>query len=234
MKKLLFTLAIGLAILTSCESDLVSAPPSDSADVDGTVNDTEYLYYISGKINGEPFVYGQKVNALEVDYSSVGTGNSITTACAYYPVIGGLNYTLGVYPSFDNEARPQMSFQFIRFYLCSANEQASDLFNAAFPVGDYDFATSSDSTTGSTGDMGMTYSPDSTNNVPYSTYAGSQNNSSFNISSSTNTDVMILDQIITPRQLLEGTFSMKLYNENDSSDILEVTEGRFKMYMSFD
>ena len=30
MKKLLFTLAIGLATLTSCESDLVSAPPSDS------------------------------------------------------------------------------------------------------------------------------------------------------------------------------------------------------------
>jgi hypothetical protein len=31
MKKLLFTLAIGLATLTSCESDLVSAPPNDSA-----------------------------------------------------------------------------------------------------------------------------------------------------------------------------------------------------------
>jgi len=30
MKKLLFILAIGLATLTSCESDLVSAPPSDS------------------------------------------------------------------------------------------------------------------------------------------------------------------------------------------------------------
>ena len=30
MKKLLFTLAIGLVTLTSCESDLVSAPPSDS------------------------------------------------------------------------------------------------------------------------------------------------------------------------------------------------------------
>ena len=37
MKKLLFTLAIGLVTLTSCESDLVSAPPSDS--VDGGVND---------------------------------------------------------------------------------------------------------------------------------------------------------------------------------------------------
>jgi len=30
MKKILFTLAIALATLTSCESDLVSAPPSDS------------------------------------------------------------------------------------------------------------------------------------------------------------------------------------------------------------
>jgi len=31
MKKLLFTLAISLATLTSCESDLVSAPPSDAS-----------------------------------------------------------------------------------------------------------------------------------------------------------------------------------------------------------
>jgi len=33
MKKLLFTLAIALATLTSCESDLVSAPPSDSEEI---------------------------------------------------------------------------------------------------------------------------------------------------------------------------------------------------------
>ncbi|PHS10961.1 MAG: hypothetical protein COA88_01360 [Kordia sp.] len=37
MKKLLFTLAIGLATLTSCESDLVSAPPSDSVEGGGGV-----------------------------------------------------------------------------------------------------------------------------------------------------------------------------------------------------
>jgi len=37
MKKILFTLAIGLAMLTSCESDLVSAPPSDSV-LGGSVN----------------------------------------------------------------------------------------------------------------------------------------------------------------------------------------------------
>ena len=36
MKKLLFTLAIGLATLTSCESDLVSAPPSDSPNSSGS------------------------------------------------------------------------------------------------------------------------------------------------------------------------------------------------------
>ncbi|NQY29116.1 MAG: hypothetical protein HRT69_06550 [Flavobacteriaceae bacterium] len=66
MKKLLFTLAIGLATLTSCESDLVSAPPSDSvggaaydgvllkkdiiSNADGTVNNTSEYTYDGNKI----------------------------------------------------------------------------------------------------------------------------------------------------------------------------------------
>jgi len=47
MKKLLFTLAIGLATLTSCESDLVSAPPSDS-NGGGVLLKKEILTYGSG------------------------------------------------------------------------------------------------------------------------------------------------------------------------------------------
>jgi len=51
MKKLLFTLAIGLAILTSCESDLVSAPPSDS------INDGVLLKRtIETSVDGSTFI----------------------------------------------------------------------------------------------------------------------------------------------------------------------------------
>ena len=35
--------------------------------------------------------------------------------------------------------------------------------------------------------------------------------------------------IISQSQSIEGEFSAKLYNVNDSSDFVEITEGRFKI-----
>jgi len=59
MKKLLFTLAIGLATLISCESDLVSAPPSDSV---GGVNDGVLLKKsIDNNLTSNYFYDGNKL-----------------------------------------------------------------------------------------------------------------------------------------------------------------------------
>lgn len=41
MKKILFILAIGLTVLSSCENDLVSAPPSDSIEENGNSDGTD-------------------------------------------------------------------------------------------------------------------------------------------------------------------------------------------------
>jgi len=68
MKKLLFTLAIGLAILTSCESDLVSAPPSDSAEIAA----------LTGNLVGS-----WKMTSLNYTGTSVTTVQGITTTADF-------------------------------------------------------------------------------------------------------------------------------------------------------
>ncbi|NQY29806.1 MAG: hypothetical protein HRT69_10070 [Flavobacteriaceae bacterium] len=57
MKKLLFTLAIGLATLTSCESDLVSAPPSDSSSNDGILPTKVDIVYSDGETETITYTY---------------------------------------------------------------------------------------------------------------------------------------------------------------------------------
>ncbi|WP_282030185.1 hypothetical protein [Winogradskyella eximia] len=224
-----------LSILTLLLATLMfSACSSDDSSSESDVNNDDYLYFISGKINGEPFVYGQKETATTLDYSLLFSGNSITTTCAYYPDNGGLNYAIGVYPNFDNEARPNMSFDFIRMYLCGSEDSAAQMFNDAFPISSYDYAISDNVVNGSTGDVSVSYSPDSTVEEWYSTLGGDQSGSNFEITSSTNTNVIFGAQTIEISQLLEGNFSLKLYNTENPTDVIEITEGQFKLPMTFD
>jgi len=85
MKKLLFTLAIGLAILTSCESDLVSAPPSDSVGADGAVYDgvllkKDIIYNADGTVNNtSEYTYDENKVTKIVNVSEFGTETTIYT-----------------------------------------------------------------------------------------------------------------------------------------------------------
>lgn len=215
-------LLLTLILLGSCSGD------------DEVSNNPNYLYHISGKINGQPFVYGQLENATDLDYSQAGFGNSITTNCAYFPDTGGLNYAMGVYPNLNNESRPNMSFNFIRFYLCGG-DGASATFNDSFPVGDYATAVSESIVSGTTGAVSLHYQPDSTESmVLYSSINDNQDGNYFKISSSTNTNQYLGSVIVSRNQLLEGTFNFTLYNTNNALETLEITEGHFKLYMTFD
>ena len=65
MKKLLFTLAIALTTLISCESDLVSAPPSDSAGSGVTTGNIVGVWkMISLDYNGTTITTAQGVNIV--------------------------------------------------------------------------------------------------------------------------------------------------------------------------
>ena len=224
MIKKLGLLVLSVVILISCSSD----DSSDSNATEVSIATSDYLYYITGKINGEQFVYGQEAEATVLDYSQAGYGNSITTDCAYYPDTGGLNYAMGVYPNLNNESQPNMYFDFIRFYLCGG-DGAGATFNDSFPIGVYPTAISSSVVTGTTGAVSLHYQPNSTESMElYNSLTENQNGNSFEITSSTDANQYLGTQVLTRSQLLEGTFSFTLYNTVDASDTVEVTEGHFK------
>lgn len=231
MKKISLFL-LGLLILTNCSDD-----DGNNVILPTEINPSNYLYFISGKINGEDFVYGQLAQATVLDYSQPGFGNSITSNCAFNPTNGGVNYSSGVYPNLDSEARPSMYFDFVRFYLCDANfdNNAGETFNDAFPVGSYNTAVSNDHNTGTTGAVGLLYRPDSTDNMLfYSSLGDNQSGNSFEITSSTNENISVGAQTLEIIQRIEGTFSFTVYNTEDPTDIIEITDGVFKLFVTFD
>jgi len=98
MKKILFTLAIGIATLTSCDSDLVSAPPNDSIEggtSEGNTNDGVLLRRIievEDGITSDYFYEGNKLIKIEDS-----DGESET----YTYTDGLLTKIVEVYPDFD-------------------------------------------------------------------------------------------------------------------------------------
>ncbi|PTX64096.1 hypothetical protein C8N46_101706 [Kordia periserrulae] len=191
-------------------------------------NPEDYHYFISGKINGESFLYGQRKDATTVDYNIIHSGGT-TTECAYYPETGGVNYYSGVYPNFEEETLPSMNFGFVRFYLCSEMDATSQsaVFNERFALGNYEIATKDD-ISGTTGGIYFEYSSNSLEG-PYYNSNGDQSSSYCEITSSTNANQYLLEVLVNSQQIIEGNFSVKLYNEEDSSDVIEITDGSFKL-----
>lgn len=228
MIKKIGTLLLVIAVLTGCSSD-------DSSNSPNSFNPDDYLYYITGKINGEDFVYGQLASANTLDYSQAGFGNSIISNCAFNPTIGGVNYAMGVYPNLDSEDRPSMYFDFVRFFLCDPNfnNDPQSTFNESFPVGSYTTAMSGDDNSGTTGAVGVTYTPDSTVNTYYQSFNDNQTGNTFEITSSVNSN-QNFGAFTNYIQLLEGNFNFTLYNSEDPSDTIEITEGSFKLFMTLD
>ncbi|MGJ8593744.1 MAG: hypothetical protein ACSHXF_14430 [Aquaticitalea sp.] len=189
----------------------------------------DYLYVISGKINGEAFVYGQLADATELDYTLVHSGAS-TVTCAYYPDTGGVNYFSGVHPNFDDDSRPSMGIEFVRFFLCTEQEDhnQSEVFNDRFPMGDYEFSADGEDAYGPTGQIGMQFSANASEGPFYNSY-GDQTGSYFNVTSTTPSNSYILDVQVGSAQIVEGEFAVKLYNGENSDDVINITDGYFKV-----
>ncbi|WP_178990839.1 DUF5025 domain-containing protein [Winogradskyella schleiferi] len=206
---------------------------SDSDSNDDETDSNEYIYFMSGKIDGESFIYGQKTSATELDYTS-GLSVTLPAVCAYNPDTGGFNYSPFVYPNFDDESRPTMGIDFVRFHLCTDDSSQLETFNDKFPTTSYEFADSDLASSGLVGKIGLTYSPNAQDGPYYSTYGGDQSNSTFEITSSTAFNTYFADTLISAGQIVEGNFSATFYNSEDPSDIIVITDGQFKMIPSLD
>ncbi|UKM65999.1 DUF5025 domain-containing protein [Flavobacteriaceae bacterium GSB9] len=206
--------------LTSCSINRESEPTTNSID------STDYLYYISGKIDGEPFIFGQKLDDSSLKYSNI-IGGSLSGICAYGDSYG-INYEVGVYPGFS-ENLASINFEFIRLYLCGQTPTQAEQFNSLFPVKSYTIASSNDNLNGTTGAVGATYSPNVGEDTYYTSYGGDQTNSYFEITSSVEMNQYLLEVLVNVAQEIEGNFAITLYNYDDPSDVITITDGKFKL-----
>ncbi|AXG69815.1 hypothetical protein KORDIASMS9_02043 [Kordia sp. SMS9] len=213
-----------------CSSD-------DAADSDQSSNfdSSEYIYFISGKVNGESFFYGQRFDDTVLNYQTVYSIPLEAATCAA-SLDQGLDYKVSygssVYPNFDNEdTQPTFGIELVRFYRCSDPQSSTEVFNDLFALGSYEFAMD-DASSGTMRQIGINYAPIATGDSYYQSYGVLDSSNSFSITSSQDTNTFLLGNLITQSQLIEGEFSAKLYNEDDSADTVEITEGRFKITIS--
>ena len=223
----LFLIMLSFSVTFSCSSD------SDSNDDDDGHNPDEYVYFISGKINGESFIHGQRTNATEIEYNAT-SSNSLSATCAYHPETGGYNYGVGVYPDFDDTANPALGIEFVRFHLCTDEDSQLETFNDKFQLGYYNLASSGSAASGPTNVIGFNYTPNADDGPYYLSYGGDQTGSYFEITSSTEFNGYVLDVLVSANQIVEGKFAAKFYNEEDPTDVIEITDGRFKMIPGID
>lgn len=221
MKKntILFSVILLIALqFTAC---------SDSSEDGGgsEVNSSEYLWYFSGKIDGVPFVYGQRED-LTGDNYFLSNSNTLPSTCAYSSD-NGFTYNTGIYPSFD-ESLPTMDLEFVRMHICSSGSSQSEVFNDLFPVKEYTLAESDEDIDENAGKVGAYYSPSASGVDYYNTYGGSQAGSYFEITSSVPYNETFAGYTFVSQEI-EGNFSLTLYNQNDPSDTVEITEGKFKI-----
>ena len=223
-KRQLLVLIILTSIGLGCSSD--DSESNQNMDIDNS----EYLYFISGKINGESFLYGQRSDDTSLNYQIVSSIPLEGAACAYSSDQGldyKISYGSSIYPNFDNEdSQPRIGINLIRFYRCSDSQSSTEVFNDMFSVGNYEYSIDNDDS-GIMRQIGIDYSPiASSSDEYYESYGTIESSNSFAITDSQE------NNSFSQSQLIEGEFSAKLYNVNDSSDFVEITEGRFKITIS--
>ena len=225
-KRQLLVLLILTNIGLGCSSD--DSEPTQNVDMN--MDSSDYLYFISGKINGESFLYGQRSDDTVLNYQVVSSIPLESATCSS-SLDQGLDYKISygssIYPNFDNEdSQPQFGINFVRFYRCSDSQSSTEVFNDLFPVGNYEYSIDNQ-IYGTMRQIGIDYSPVANGNEHYESYGASESSNSFKITNS-----QVYNISFSQNQLIEGEFSSKLYNVNDNSDFVEITEGRFKIIIT--
>lgn len=212
MKKL-FLLALPF-ILLSCSSD----DSGDSAPIIPTPQDTTPYSYARGNMDGVAFDYTFKLNDItgQTTYApitSIHGGGTITSGSFSY---GGMfspigNFDKFIYVSFDN------------MYNGSDEDESENFIETmgTLPTNYISFAQDDVFVKGVS--VGYTISE----GLTYTSMGGSQTGSTFTV-----TDTAEGMDGPYPTKTVTGTFSCKLYNQSNAADVINVTNGTFKIVMT--
>lgn len=228
-KNLLYIAFSLLFALSACTKDQTTSDDQEQEkeqETNLTFDSDDYLYFVSGKMNGEEFIYGQREDDTKLEFQLLGGGLEEGATCVYYSedgLDGKASYSSSIYPNFDEEdIKPSFGFYFDRFYRCNDPQE----FNTLFPVEDYNFSLD-DQPLGEMKEIGMGYSPTVNGDSYYTSYGNEQPQSTFKITVS-ETD----NTIFGSAQMIEGEFSVTLYPKTGDAEPLEITDGKFKIRVS--
>ena len=204
-------------LLLVCTIAMVSCSSSD--DSGGGSDNSGLAFYINADIDGDGFNSGIPTDiTVSTDY---GASNSWQPRYNNDGQCIDMNYEPSLYPFFD-ESKPGMSVGFIGF-LGNANLTCSDEldnFDTLFPTGSYSFAPDAYNygvkvSYATSGDASQVY---------YTSYGSQDGGASFSI-----TNVEPVDCGFKECVIVTGTFSCRVYNEQDATDFLDITNGEFKL-----
>ena len=208
MKK---ALLLFCAVLTfSCSSD---------DDSNGGTDTSNFAFYINASIGGIALNTGIPTDVSV--YTDYGASNSYQPQ---YHNNGGcvnINYEPSLYPTF-NDNSPYMGVGFIGFIENAGLTCSDELdnFDTLFPVGTYSYASGAYAygakvNYATTGNASQVY---------YNSYGAQDANASFSI-----TSVEPFDCGFSKCVIISGTFSCRVYNEQDATDFIDITNGAFKL-----
>jgi hypothetical protein len=211
MKKVILLL-LTISLL-SCSKD----GNSDSSSED----QTNAIAYFKASLNGQQLDYVQDSSTSPSHFYSYSSGFlGLGFSKAYYYGCDLQPYTQGSFNRY-----PQIGLTYNSLYTTEDSSTENGAFYGLFNSLPTNFITSQQD---SDRVKGISVSYASPNNVRYSTMNGSQSGSTINITSSLSGNEKDTNFKI---QTLVGTVTCKLYNENDASDVISLTNGKFKLVL---
>ncbi len=212
MKKIF--LIIGLSLIISCSKDSEDTPIVPPA----SVTDDNSIAYFKAALNGQQFDYVMtnsllSTHAYQPSISITSTNVEFERAFSY----GAFMYP---YPKATNGPEIELSFNnmYKTFNLSTETAAFPNLFNP-IPT---NFLTSDQN---SIGGKGIELSYTNSSGTYYSTLNGSQIGSLISFSNVN----LVTGNFNLKAQIITGTINCKLYNYENLSDVVTVTNGKFKL-----
>ncbi len=187
---------------------------SCSSDTDSSSSDNSAMAYVRGNIDGTAFNYTATMTSMDYGYNYY-SGYSAEDSFRWYSY-GGMLYTSTLTPSFsiywsnmvatDNPATETATF-YNEFATVPTNYLTNQQMNDDYL-------------------KGVSIQYESPTGVFYESIYGSQAGSTFTVSSKVEgIDAATGLQTIT----ITGTYSCKLYNSDDITDVINITNGTYKI-----